>query len=584
MTRRVIWLTIRSPLHQDFALAETPNVSGWATYLRVSDEDKQTPERSFAMQRQRILEQLISTSDIPFKREYCDMLTGTNPNRADYQKLLADAEAGKFSHLGLYRADRFGRDTIEGLQAATRLMGWGIKIRVAHMPSLQPETPDGFFMFLIQMGMAQREVDVLRQRTADGMEAKLRAGGWPLKAPEGYINRERLVSSNKYDRWVEQNPETIQIVREAFDLLLTGRYTMDGICEELAARGYTRANGLPWVWNHASTGEKKTARTRLYEIFHNPFYAGWVVSERFGIQMGEIKGQWEPIVTHEEFLRGIEILQKHDLDKSRDRNHFYLLKGLLWLEIDGKKYKMHGQSPITRHRLYSYYTVHLGPAGKEVNLQCFEVDQRIPAWLEGITIDLERLPAIREAYRAQVNQFHERDQEGQTKKLKAQLAQLRGEEARLARLYITGKISEESYTQLRAEWMNTLHNTESRIIEAERSISAMLVDLDIALVLLTKVGVLYERLDQKNQAILLKILAKRIIIDAQGRIIDFELHSPFTYLRSLAGQVEPSGSSRRDSEQVCLGAQKTAFRKAVFILTSHQIAQDFSWVCSKMAW
>ena len=158
-------------------MAEALNVSGWATYLRVSDEDKQTPERSFAMQRQRIQEQLIGATQIPFKHEYRDMLTGTSPNRADYQKLLADAEAGKFSHLGLYRADRFGRDTVEGLQAATRLIGWGIKIRVAHMPSLMPETPDGFFMFLLQMGLAQREVDVLRQRTADGMEAKLRAGG-----------------------------------------------------------------------------------------------------------------------------------------------------------------------------------------------------------------------------------------------------------------------------------------------------------------------------------------------------------------------------------------------------------------------
>jgi hypothetical protein len=137
---------------QEDLLAENLNVSGWATYLRVSDEDKQTPERSFAMQRQRIQEQLIGTSEVPFKREYRDMLTGTSPNRADYQKLLADAEAGKFSHLGLYRADRFGRDTVEGLQAATRLIRWGIKIRVAHMPSLMPETPDGFFMFLLQRG------------------------------------------------------------------------------------------------------------------------------------------------------------------------------------------------------------------------------------------------------------------------------------------------------------------------------------------------------------------------------------------------------------------------------------------------
>ena len=48
------------------------------------------------------------------------MLTGTNPNRADYQKLLSDAEAGKFSHLGLYRADRFGRDTVEGLPGRPR--------------------------------------------------------------------------------------------------------------------------------------------------------------------------------------------------------------------------------------------------------------------------------------------------------------------------------------------------------------------------------------------------------------------------------------------------------------------------------
>ena len=36
-------------------------------------------------------------------------------------------------------------------------------------------TPDGFFMFLLQMGLAQREVDVLRQRTSGGMETKLRA-------------------------------------------------------------------------------------------------------------------------------------------------------------------------------------------------------------------------------------------------------------------------------------------------------------------------------------------------------------------------------------------------------------------------
>jgi len=107
-------------------LNERINSPGWATYLRVSDEDKQTPERSFAMQRQRIEEHLLTPSGLQFTCEYKDTLTGMSPNRKDYQQMLADAEVGKFSHLRLYQADRFGRDTVEGLQAATWLIGMGI--------------------------------------------------------------------------------------------------------------------------------------------------------------------------------------------------------------------------------------------------------------------------------------------------------------------------------------------------------------------------------------------------------------------------------------------------------------------------
>ena len=74
-------------------MVEQVNSPGWVTYLRVSDEDKQTPERSFAMQRQRIQEQLLAPSELELNREYRDMLTCTNPNRADYQQMLADAQA-----------------------------------------------------------------------------------------------------------------------------------------------------------------------------------------------------------------------------------------------------------------------------------------------------------------------------------------------------------------------------------------------------------------------------------------------------------------------------------------------------------
>jgi hypothetical protein len=71
------------------------------------------------------------------------------------------------------------------------------------------------------------------------------------------------------------------------------------------------------------------------------------------------------------------------------------------------------------------------------------------------------------------------------------------------------------------------------------------------------VSILCERLEEKDRANLVKILAKRsIIVNPDGLIIDQELHSPFTYLRNLAGS---NGGSHRDSEQVRLGALKPVY-------------------------
>lgn len=529
---------------------------GWATYLRVSDEDKQTPERSFAMQRQRIQEQLLVSSDLSLKREYTDTLTGTSPNRKDYQQMLADAESGLFSHLGLYRADRFGRDTVEGLQAATRLIGWGIKIRVAHMPSLMPETPDGFFMFLIQMGMAQREVDVLKQRTADGMEAKLRDGGWPQRAPDGYVNKEKQVSSNKYERWVEIDPIFSPVLKLAWELLLTAQYSLTQICEELARRGHTRASGRPWAWDDPKTGKRFYADNRLHKIFHNPFYAGWAVSKKFGIQMGEVRGQWDPIITPETFERCLDILHQHDAEKSREKKHFYLLRNLLWVEIDGKLHRMFVSTPTGHSRSYPYYHTHTKPRGKKIYVQCGVVDGQIPNLLSGVVVDAKRIPLIRDTYTKEVKKASRDDRENKLTEYKRQLVQLRDEEARLGRLLISNKISEDTYDQLRKEWQEKQRAIQVKIIDLERETSMCLDDLDAALVLMTKLSFLYKRLAEKERSILLQVLFKRIIVDEQGQIIDHELNSPFSYLRNIADSFRTLDTNRRGSEGIPLGAPR----------------------------
>ena len=221
----------------------------------------------------------------------------------------------------------------------------------------------------------------------------------------------------------------------------------------------------------------------------------------------------------------------------------------------GSLHKLAGSSPKTRFKLYSYYTTQSRPHGKDIHLPCQAIDLHIPGWLARIAIDLQRIPVIREAYRQQVAEFHEQDRGQMSKKIRTQLNQLNGEEARLACLYITGKISEATYDHLRAEWQENIRTAEAKLFEAERSIQNVQVDLDLALILLANASILYERLEEKDQARLLKILAKRIIVNPDGLITDQELHSPFTYLRNLAGSI---GGSHRDSEQVRLGALEEA--------------------------
>jgi len=518
------------------------NSPGWATYLRVSDEDKQTPERSFAMQRHRIQEQLLDSSNAPLFREYTDLLSGTKPNRKDYQQMLSDAEAGKFSHIGLYRADRFGRNTVEGLQAATKLIGLGIKIRIANMPGLQPENPDGYFLFLLQMGLAQREVDVLAQRTADGMEAKLRKGGWAHKAPEGYINKERHIGSKKYERWVEQDPEGIKGIKLAWELLLTDRYTLTQICKELASQGYCRASGLPWAWDDPKNEKWKTAHNTLHKLFYNPFYAGWVTSKRFGIRIGEVRGKWKPIVTDEQFERGKEILAKHGNNKTKPQKNHYLLRNLLWVDTGKKKLKMYGSTPSGSHSSFSYYRTHTSINGKRLRLSTHLIDHQVSEFINNIAIDPERISEIRNIYEADVKTKTQEDKTKNLDSLKKRLVSLEKEEARLARLFMAEKINEETYDQLRCEWREKTQSIQSMVKELEFDARQHLDNLEVGIMLLANVSNLFRRLKEKERTLLLQVLIKQIIIDCEGEIISFELHSPFTYLTTLAARLKSNGS------------------------------------------
>lgn len=85
--------------------------------------------------------------------------------------------------------------------------------------------------------------------------------------------------------------------------------------------------------------------------------------------------------------------------------------------------------------------------------------------------------------------------------------------------------------------------------------------MDAALSIITKLGILYNKVDKESQRDLLRHIIKRVVIDVEGKIIEVELRTPFTYLRSLLGGDESSPSnngSRGIAEKVVGNQAKTS--------------------------
>ena len=108
--------------------------------------------------------------------------------------------------------------------------------------------------------------------------------------------------------------------------------------------------------------------------------------------------------------------------------------------------------------------------------------------------------------------------------------------------------------QLRAEWSEKLPHLQRKIEELEFDASRYLDDLDVALVLMTRLDVFYKRMEFDQRTKLLQLFVKRIIINPEGEIIGHELHSPFAYLSALSDGQNGPEEDQSGSEQVRLGS------------------------------
>ena len=214
---------------------------------------------------------------------------------------------------------------------------------------------------------------------------------------------------------------------------------------------------------------------------------------------------------------------------------------------------MYGSTPSGQFKSYSYYLSHSKFDGHKLRIPVEVVDDKIPGWLSAITIDPEQVAPIQKIYKNEIKSVTSENKEVPLEQLRRQLQVLKAEETKLGRALITGKLSEEAYEELRIEWQEKILNLKWKIQEMEFDASKHLDDLDVALVLLQKIGTLFQRLDKKQKNTLLQLVVKQIIIKRNGEIISHDLHSPFLYLSTLITQISGKNKEGFRSESIHLG-------------------------------
>jgi hypothetical protein len=334
------------------------------------------------------------------------------------------------------------------------------------------------------------------------------------------------------------------------DLLLGDQLTLEDICEKLYERGYRLRDGKPFV-QVDEDGQRIPYIQQLSRAFHNWFYAGWVVANNdwAKIPPKTVRGEWEPIVSTEEFERGLSILARRVHLPMPQKKRFYLLQGLVYVEYaDDALRKLTCGTPNAQRPSggVAYYCI----PSSDQNFLCRTVDNQIPDHLRAVQVDPVLLPQIRQAYLSDVGRYsvnHDRELQD----LKAALKRLEERELNLWRAFTEHGMRPQIYEKLSREIKDERQRIENTMSALQQDSREYVANLDAALAIIAEIADRYLLHTPERQRDILKQMVSRVVINPEGRIVRIELKPPFNYLDGLhhSGEGNPRGKNPKSQNK-----------------------------------
>ncbi|WP_342619786.1 recombinase family protein [Rhodoferax sp. GW822-FHT02A01] len=292
---------------------------GFYVYIRTSTVKQGIEGVSLEVQREQACN-LARQKGVEVTKVFSEMETAAKQGRPVFTQMMKELRAGVAEGLILHKIDRGARNLREWSDI-TDLIELGVKVYFVH-DSIDLNTRGGRLTGDMLAAVAADYVRNLREETKKGLVGRLKQGIWPFSAPLGYVNN----GGGK--------PKTIDplrglLVRQAFELYATGKYTIKSLRLKLHDLGLRTSSGKP------------LSKQSLTCVFHNRFYYGSLQLRSTGEQF---PGVHQPLISKVLFDNVQTVLDGRIWRKASRHNFLYrgdITCALCSYRLVGEKQKSH---------------------------------------------------------------------------------------------------------------------------------------------------------------------------------------------------------------------------------------------------
>jgi len=343
-------------------------------YVRKSSESKDRQIQSIDDQIS-VLRELANERQLTIVDEFIEAKSAKSPGRPIFNEMIERLHKGEAQGIITWNLDRLSRNPID-----SGTISWMVQEKIIlHVQTSERSyySEDNVLLMAVENGMANQYIRDLSSNTKRGLLKKAERGWYPAQATLGYINNPQM---KKGEKEIIKDPNSFELTRMMFDMMLTGAYTPPQIL-----------NIATDDWGLKNRFGNQISKATIYRIFKDPFYYG-----RFEYPIGSgnyYEGAHEPMITFEEYKRIQKILGRGKDQKPV--KHTFAYTGIIKCEECGAaitaehKHKKH-KNGNEHHYIYYHCTGRKDPnCTQRKNLEQDKLEQQIVTYLEKLIVPEE---------------------------------------------------------------------------------------------------------------------------------------------------------------------------------------------------